>query len=60
MSEKCKSTSSSAIQVKNQRNTISNEEELDANMKKVNKLLTYAKMLDSLTVTYVQFMIMRI
>ena len=45
MSEKCKFTSSSATQVKYQRNTISNEEELDANMKKLKELLTYAKML---------------
>ena len=58
MSEKCKFTSYSAIQVKNQWNTTSNEEKLDANMKKANELLTYAKMLDSLTVAYVLFMIM--
>jgi hypothetical protein len=47
MSEKCKSTSSSAIQVKTRGKTIGIEEKLDviSRLKKVNKLLTYAVML---------------
>jgi len=43
--------------VKNQQKTISIDEKLDI---KVNQLLTYAIMLDSLIVAYLQFMIMLI
>jgi len=57
ISEKRKCTSLNAIQVKNQQKTISIDEKLDI---KVNQLLTYAVMLDSLTVAYLQFMIMLI
>jgi hypothetical protein len=47
MSEKCQSTSPSAIQVKNQQKIISIEEKLYVinQMKKVNELLTFAIML---------------
>ena len=60
MSEKCKSTSPSAIQVKNQQMTISIEEKLDviSRLENVKKLLTYGIMLDSFIVVYVQFLIM--
>jgi hypothetical protein len=57
LSEKHKSTSLNAIQVKNQQKTISIDEKLDI---KVNQLLTYAIMLDSLIVAYFKFMIMPI
>ena len=60
--EKCKSSSPSAIQVKNWQNAISNEEKLETItwLEKVNELLTYNIMLDSLTVAYLQFVIMLI
>ena len=56
------STSQCAIQLKDQQKTISAEEKLDptAGLKEVNKLLTYAIMVDSLVVAYVQFVIMLI
>jgi hypothetical protein len=57
ISEKCKSTSLNAIQMKNRQKTISIDEKLDI---KVNELLTYAIMLDSIIVAYLQFMIMLI
>jgi len=56
LSEKCKSTSSSAIQVKNRQKTIGIEEKLNTNLKNLNELLTYAVMLDSHTVANAQFM----
>jgi hypothetical protein len=60
MSEKRTSTSRCAIQVKDQRMTTSTEEKLDpiADLKNVNKFLTYAIMVDSLIVAYIQFVIM--
>ena len=51
MSEKCKSTSHSAIQV---------IFDVISWLEKVNKLLTYAEMLDSLVFVYMQFVIMLI
>jgi hypothetical protein len=54
-SKKCKSTSSSAIQVKNRRKTISTEEKLSINLKHMNELLTYAIMLESPTAAHVHF-----
>jgi len=58
ISEKGKSTSLSEIQLKNWQKTISTEEKLDklANLKKVNKSLTYA-VTDLLIAVHVQFMI---
>ena len=55
MSEKHKSISPSAIQVKIQQKTSSTDEKLDiiSQSEKENKLLTYAATLDSLTVVYV-------
>jgi hypothetical protein len=60
MSEKHKSTSPSAMQVKNQRNTITVEEILDiiCQLQKGNDLLTYAIMLDLFIVAHIQFTIM--
>jgi hypothetical protein len=55
MSEKHASTSPSAIQVKNQQKAIGM---LQADLKEVNKLLTYVMMLNSLIVGYIQFLIM--
>jgi hypothetical protein len=62
MSEKCKSASPSAIQVKNWWQRIGVEEKLHiiSQLKKVKELLIYAIMLDSLIVVYVQFVIMLI
>jgi len=57
ISEKCKSTSLNAIQVKNRQKTISIDEKL---VIKVNQLLTYAIMLDSIIAAYLPFMIMLI
>ena len=58
--ERHKSTSRSAIQVKNQVQAIGIEEELDvkAKLKKVNELLTYAVTLGWIIVVYLQFVIM--
>jgi hypothetical protein len=57
--EKRKSTSPSAIQVKNRRKTISIEKQnIISRLEKVNEWLTYAIMLDSLIVAYLQFVIM--
>jgi hypothetical protein len=56
LSDKCKSTSSSAIQVKNRQNTIGSEEKLNINLKNMNELLTYAVMLDLHTVSHTQCM----
>ena len=50
--EKHKSASPSAIQVKTQWKTISNEEKLGVINQKVNILLTYAVMLDLPVVAY--------
>ena len=50
--EKHKTTSPSGIQVKNQWKTISNEEKLKVISQKLNRLLTYAVMLDLLIVAY--------
>jgi len=50
--EKHKSASPSTIQVKSQWKTISNEEKLGVISQKVNRLLTYAVMLDLLVVAY--------
>jgi hypothetical protein len=61
MNEKRKSTTPSAIQVKNRRKTIGIEEKIVRNKltcKGVNELLTYAVMSYSLIVAYVQFVIM--
>jgi len=61
MSKKHKSTSPTAIWVKNQRKTISIEEKLDVTSwleRKVKELLTYPVMLDSLILTNIQFKIM--
>jgi hypothetical protein len=60
MSEKLKPASSSEIQVKNQRKTVSIEEKLVIvnQFKKVNKLFPYALTLDSLIVAYIQCVIM--
>jgi hypothetical protein len=52
MGEKHKCTSPRAIQVKNQWKTISNEEKLEVISQKMNRLLTYAVMLDLLMVAY--------
>ena len=63
ISEKRKSTSPTAIQVKNQRKTIGIEKKWDVTSrleKKVNKLLTYAVMLYLLILAYLQFVIMLI
>jgi len=59
ISKKCISTSLSEIQLKNWQKTISTEEKLNqqANLKKVNKSLTYA-IIDLLTAVHLQFMIM--
>jgi hypothetical protein len=61
VSEKHKSTSPYAIQVKNPRKAIGIKEKLHIISqleKKVNKLLIYAVRLDSLIVAYIQFVIM--
>jgi len=61
MNEKPKSTSPSAIQVKNRRKTIGIEEKIirnKLNCKRANELLIYAVMSNSLIVAYVQFVIM--
>jgi len=61
MNEKRKSASPSAIQVKNRRKTISTEKEIIRNKlicKRVNELLSYAVVSESLIVAYVQFVIM--
>jgi len=62
MSHKRTSTSRCAIQVKDQRKTINTEEKLHpiVDLKKVNKLLTHAIMVDSLIAVYVQSVIMLI
>jgi hypothetical protein len=62
MSEKRKSTLLSAIQGKNRRAIISTEEKLDVikKKKKVNELLTYGVMLDSLIEAYEQYVILLI
>jgi hypothetical protein len=59
MSEKYKSTLSSAIQGKNWQKTISTEQTLNVirRLEKV-ELLTYNVTLDSLIVTYIQFILM--
>jgi hypothetical protein len=61
MSEKYKSTLSSAIQAKNWHKTISIEDILNVirRLEKV-ELLTYNAMLDSLIVAYIQFILMLI
>ena len=62
MSEKRECTSPIAILVKNQWKTINIEEKLHiiSRLEKVNKLLTYAQMLDSLIIAHIQFVIMLI
>ena len=57
MSDKLKFTSPSEIQVKNRQKTVRTEEKLHyyVDLKKVNEWLTYAVMLDSLVVAYIQF-----
>jgi hypothetical protein len=62
MSEKRKSASPSAIQVKNCQKTISIEEKLDiiSRLEKGDELLIYTVMLHSLIVAYIQFVIMLI
>ena len=54
MSQKHKSVSSSAIQLKKWRMTISTEEVLDMSRLEKGRLLTYGIMLDSLIVAYIQ------
>jgi hypothetical protein len=60
MSEKRTSASPTAIQVKNRHKTIGIEEKLHIifQHQKVNELLIYAIVLDSIIVAYVQFVIM--
>ena len=60
MSQKCKSASPRAIQVKNSRKIVGTDKKLDIinRLENVNVLLTYAVMLDSLMVAYVQLVIM--
>jgi hypothetical protein len=62
MREKRKSTSPSPMQVKNRPKTINTGEKLDAinRLEKMNKLLTYGVMLDSLIAAFVQLAIMLI
>jgi hypothetical protein len=61
MSEECKFTLHSAVQVKNWRKAIGIEEQSGViSFKKVNELLTYTIMLDSFIVVYVLFVIMLI
>ena len=62
MSEKCISTSPSAIQVENRQTAVSIEEKLDAIsiLENVNELLTYGIMLYLLIIVYVQFVILLI
>jgi len=63
MSEKCRSTSPSAIQVKQWQNTVSTERKLDViseTEKGLKELLMYLVMIDSLISAYVQFLIMLI
>ena len=61
MSDKHKFVSPSAFQVKNQgsTNSIDKKQMLQSDLKKVNKLLTFAIMLDSARVAHVQIMIMK-
>ena len=60
MSKKCKSASPGVIQVKNSRKIVGTDKKLDiiSRLEKVNELLTYIVMLDSLMVAYVQLVIM--
>ena len=60
VSQKCKSASPRAIQVKNSWKIVGTDKKLDiiSTLEKVNELLTYAVMLDSLVVVYVQLVIM--
>jgi len=62
VSEKHNCMSPSAVQVKNWRETMGFEEKLDVinQLEKVNRLLTYAVMLDRFIVACVQFVIMLI
>ena len=61
MSEKRKSTSPNAIQVKNRRKTISiQKQDVISQPERVNEWLTYAIMLDSFILAYLQFVMMMI
>jgi len=62
LNEKCKSKTSSTLQVKNWQKSIGTEEKLDVMSQpdKGEQILTYAIILDLLIVTYIQFLIMLI